>query len=463
MKILTGIYKDYDGEIELKRKKVKFDSPIDAQINGISMIHQELSLIDSLNVVDNIFLGRECVSNTRFIDKKIQKEQAKNILDSLGVNLDFNKPIGDYPVSIQQMIEIAKALTFNSDIVVMDEPTSALSKPEVEQLFKIIEEMKSEGKAIVYISHKMNEIYKLADTIAVLRDGNFIGKEVKENLPESKLISWIIGRELSQQFPHREPSVGRTVLKVENYSVSDPYGVKNKVVDSVSMSVSEGEIVGIMGLEGSGSHEFLLSLFGSYGKNKTGKITLCDNDYMPINPAHGIKNKIALLTNDRKSNGLVLGMSIENNISMASIKKISPNGWLNEAIERETSSKYQDEMNIKYSSSKQAVSELSGGNQQKVVLAKWIESMPKVLFLDDPTRGVDVGAKKEIYQLMNKWTARGLGIVLLSSELPEIMAMSDRFIVMHRGKVTAKFEKLEATQEKLLQAAMGKNFEGVLQ
>ena len=458
MKILTGVHNNFEGDIELKGNKVSFSSPVEAQKSGISIIHQELSIIQSLNVVDNIFLGREKCSAFNWVYRKEQRDLAKKILDKLGLDVDLDVPVGTYPVSIQQMIEIAKALAFDADIVVMDEPTSALSKPEVEQLFKIIEQLKSEGKGVIYISHKMNEIYRIADTIEVLRDGKFIGKETKENLPENKLISWIIGRELTQQFPERRPKLGHEVLRVEGFCVPDPQGMRSNVVEDVSFAVKKGEILGVVGLEGSGNHELLLGLFGAFGKTTSGSVTLNGTQYRVTSPAHAINNNIALLTNDRKNNGLVLGMSIENNISMASLSNFSTHGWLDHDKELDVALQHQSDMNIKFTSVKQPVSDLSGGNQQKVVLAKWLESTPDILFLDDPTRGVDVGAKKEIYELMNRWTEQGMTIVLLSSELPEIMAMSDRFIVMHRGKVTARFEKSEATQENVLQAAMGKKF-----
>jgi len=456
MKILSGVHTEYGGELFINGKPVRFTSPSDAALNGISMIHQELSVIPGMNVVDNIFLGREETRGGIWMNHRKQQKHAEAILKQLGIHLDLSEPVGTYPISIQQMVEIAKALAFDSRIIVMDEPTSALNRPEVERLFHLIDDLRSKGCGIVYISHKMDEIYKIADRITVLRDGLYVGTETKDRLPEQDLVKRMVGRELTQQFPKRTTTPGETCFEVRNFSVQDPTGFTGKVVDEVSFSLKKGEILGIGGLEGAGNHELFAALFGSYGKLPA-DITLNGEKFQIKNASHSISKGLAFLTNDRKGNGLVLNMSITRNTTLASIPGYSPNLFMQPVKERAAAEKHSRDMNTRLTSLSQPVSDLSGGNQQKVVLAKWLETRPRVLLLDEPTRGVDVGAKKEIYDLMNQWTDQGISILLITSEMPELIAMSDRIIVMHRGRITAGLNKEDATQEAVLQAAMGRN------
>ncbi len=454
IKILAGVHTDHTGQINVGEQPVRFKSVHEAAAKGISVIHQELSLVGPMTVADNIFLGREKTTGL-CLDKNSMKEKAAQLLADLGLDVDVAGKVEDYPISIQQMIEICKALAFDCRIIVMDEPTSALTDPEVEKLFGIIEQLKSKGCGIIYISHKMEEIYRIADRITVLRDGQHIGTENASQLSSDRLIKWMVGRELNQQFPHHTAKPGKPRLEVRNFSVPNPGGRTEWAVDNISLSVRGGEIVGLAGLQGSGNSQLLNGIFGTYGKNTRGRVEIDGEKFLPTAPKKAIEHGIALLTNDRKANGLVMQMSIVHNATMASLKKFSPANWLQPKQELAAAAKQTESLKLKAKSLTQPVSSLSGGNQQKVVMAKWIETCPKILLLDEPTRGVDIGAKHEIYELMNKWTSQGIAIVLITSEMPELLAMSDRIIVMHRGKITAEFSHQNATQEKILNAAMG--------
>jgi len=460
IKILCGVHTEYDGTIELEGNTVRFSSPQDATSYGITAIHQELSLVPSMNVADNIFLGRERVGGFGLVDFSSQESACCDVLDKLGVDVDIRRNIEEYPISLQQMIEIAKALMIDAKIIVMDEPTSALTEPEVVRLFNTIINLKAQGRSIIYITHKMEEIYRIGNRITVLRDGHYIGTASTSELSRQELIRWMVGRDVSNQFPNRVENVGDIRLRVEHFALPDA-SRQRMLVDDVSFSVKSGEILGIAGLQGSGASELLNGIFGSFGNIPEGKIFLEDELFEVISPRHSINQGIALLTNDRKTSGLVLGMTIPENITLASVPRYSPSYWLQKRWEINCAEQHQKELNIKAARLSMEVSELSGGNQQKVVLAKCIETEPKVLLLDEPTRGIDVASKHEIYELMNKWTSNGCAIVLITSEMPELLALSDRIIVMHRGRITAEFERNEATQEKILHFAMGLKEESI--
>ncbi len=460
MKILGGVYPDYSGTIELGQKPVRFKSVQDSAGGGISIIYQELSLVGSLSVYENIFLGRE---RHRFswIERTGMKNEARRLLAELGLCMDVETAVEDLPIGQQQMVEIAKALSYQAHVIVMDEPTSALTEPEVKKLFEIIARLKQKGCGIVYISHKMEEIYQIADRITVLRDGRYIGTETAENLPADKLIHWMVGRQLNQQFPRHQSRLGDVRLDVSNLTVAGEAGNPIPLVDGVSLHVRAGEIVGLAGLQGSGNSQLLHGLFGTFGKRVSGSLKI-DGRPVPItHPAGSIQRGLALLTNDRKSTGLVLGRDIVENASLACLPKFSPAGWLRPKAEKRAVSQTLQQLRLKAESLSQPVESLSGGNQQKVVLAKWIQTDPRVLLLDEPTRGVDVGAKQEIYELMNQWTQAGIAIILITSEMPELLAMSDRILVMHRGHITAEFESGQATQETILSAALGETTKGM--
>jgi len=457
IKILGGVHTDYTGEVYVGSKLVRFKSVHEAADKGISVIHQELSLVGQMTVAENIFLGREETAGWRMgvLKKKAMIEEAGKLLNGLGVDVDVARRVEDYPLGVQQMIEICKAMAIQCRIIVMDEPTSALTEPEVEKLFAIIKRLKSKGCGIIYISHKMDEIFRIADRITVLRDGRYVATAKRAEISRDKLVQWMVGRKLNQQFPRHVARLGKDRLSVSGFSVTKTRGKSVPTVDNVSFSVKAGEILGVAGLQGSGNSELLNGIFGTYGKTVRGQVKIDGQSFRPGSPKKAIRRRIALLTNDRKENGLVMEMTVAQNVTLAALRKFSPGQWLRPKQEIAAVSRNVESLKLKAAGIGQMVSSLSGGNQQKIVMAKWIETEPKVLLLDEPTRGVDVGAKHEIYELMNNWTDKGIAIVLITSEMPELLAMSDRIIVMHRGKITAEFLRQEATQEKILNAAMG--------
>ncbi len=457
VKILAGVHTDYEGQIDLEGQSVRFKSPNDASMHGISAIHQEMSMVNTMSVSDNIFLGRERTKKNIWMDYRAQSQKADELLAQLNLTIDLSLPVEDYPLSMRQMFEIAKALVHESKIIIMDEPTSALNEMEALQLFRIIGELKQRGKAVIYITHRLEEIYEIGDRITVLRDGRHVGTSPIDDLPPDELIQWMVGRTISQQFPKRTQEVGKNRLIMKNFYVPDPSGSKLWAVEDVSLDMKEGEILGLAGLQGSGKSELLNGLFGTYGKTVRGEVWLEDRSIRIRSPKHSIESGIVLLTNNRKDTGIIPEMNIVQNITIASLGSFSAMGWMQNQKEEEAAKKQASDLDIRAHSLGQEIATLSGGNQQKVMLARWLETKPKVLLLDEPTRGVDVSAKHDIYELMNVWTSLGISILLITSELPELLAMADRIVVMHRGRIAAEFSAEEATQENIIQAAMGEN------
>ncbi|NNM88340.1 MAG: sugar ABC transporter ATP-binding protein [Phycisphaerae bacterium] len=456
VKILAGVYSDYAGAMEIGGKPVRLKSPVAAVSRGISVIHQELSLVPSMTVADNIFLGR-FDHRGGFVRDQIQRRQTAELLARLGVQAKPQDLVGELPIATRHLIEIVKAMSRNSRVIVMDEPTSALNRPEAQKLFSLIRYLKARGCGIVYISHKMDEIEQLADRITVLRDGEFIGSVTAAELPIPKLIQWMVGRPVEQQFPRHAQKVGDERLRLDGFTVADPRGGGHKpLVDHIDMSVRQGEILGLAGLEGSGNSHLLLGLFGACGKRATGRVSIDGRSVIIQRPRQAIGHGLALLTNDRKATGLIPSLSIIANITLAHLKEFSTAGWRRPARERKAAADSAQALHLRAASLSMDVGKLSGGNQQKVVMAKWMHTHPRVLLLDEPTRGVDIGAKREIYDLMNRWTAAGISIILITSEMPELLAMSDRILVMHRGRITGEFARGNATPEAILQAAMGR-------
>ncbi len=455
IKILAGVHTDFDGNIRLNGQPMRFKSPHDAALCGISTIHQEMSLIEAMTVADNIFLGREQTHLNVWMNFRAQRKKSHQLMKQLGLDVDLALPVEEYPLSIRQMIEIAKALAYEARIIIMDEPTSSLNDLEVERLFQIVQDLREKKYGIIYISHRMEEIYEIGDRISVLRDGKLIGTANASDLSHQELVRWMVGREISQQFPDRMPADGPERLRVENLYLPDPAESKKWAVEDISLCLHEGEILGLEGLRGSGKSELFNGLFGAYGKVVKGKVLLDGKPYKIRSTIQSIKQGLVLLTNDRKGSGLVPTMDVIRNISLSSMPQYSPWGWIQTQKEKKAAQNHVETFGIKALSMFQEVDTLSGGNQQKVILAKWLETRPRVLLLDEPTLGVDVGAKHDIYLLMNQWTEQGLAILLITSELPELLAMSDRIIVMHRGRITAEFKKEEATQENIIRAAMG--------
>ena len=407
-----------------------------------------------MTISDNIFLGREIVRLGGRVDFGAQHRQALDLLARFGIEVSLSKRLEEYPVSVRQMIEIAKALAQDARIIVMDEPTSALNDVEAERLFQFIGDLKRSGCGIVYITHRMEEIFRIGDRISVLRDGRLIGCAPLSDLGQDRLINWMVGRDLDRQFPPRRPTLGGLSLEVKDLCLADPSGARSLLVEGVGFELRQGEILGFAGLQGSGKSELFHGIFGTWGRPSAGRILLDGEPFLPRNPGNSIGRGLALLTNDRKGTGLIPPLSVSQNISLASLPAFSPYGWVSRRRVRDAAERNFRFFNIKARSFEQEVGTLSGGNQQKVVLAKWLETNPKVLLLDEPTIGVDVGAKQEIYGLMNDWTSRGIGILLITSELPELLAMSDRILVMHRGRISAEFPAAEATQERVIKAAM---------
>lgn len=452
IKILCGVHTEFDGTIEIAGQPVRPQSPLDAARLGVSVIFQELSLVPSMTVADNIFLGR-ALTRLGWIEERAQREQARQLLERLGIAIDVRRRVEELPISQQQLVEIAKALARDVRVIVMDEPTSALNAPEVNTLFNLVCGLKARGCGIVYITHKMEEIERIADRITVLRDGRHVGTAPANELPPRNLIAWMVGREVEEQYPRHAWKPGEERLRLEEFSVPSPRG--GWAVNSVSLTAHAGEIVGVAGLQGSGNSELFYGLFGARGSNVRGRALLNGRPLRIASPGNSIQQGVALLTNDRKATGLVLPLSIIANATLADLRRLSPGGWRRPGRERHATATLGKTLSLRAASLDLEVGALSGGNQQKVALGKWLQTAPQLLLLDEPTRGVDVGAKREIYQLLNDLTARGMTILLITSELPELLALSHRIVVMHRGRLTAEFMAAEATPENILEAAMG--------
>ncbi len=462
IKILAGVYTDYQGEIELEGRPVRFASPHDSARRGISVIHQEMSLVGSLPVVDNIFLGREMkrrFSAGLFIDHAGQTGKARELCANLGLDVNLSREADEYPLSVKNQIEIAKALAFDARILIMDEPTSALTEPEVARLFRVIADLKKRGKAILYITHRMEEIYRIADRITVLRDGRWVGTAPAGELQGTELIRWMIGRELTADYQGEGPAAGAERLRVEHFSVAPPGASATQaerwLVRDVSFTVSAGEVLGIAGLQGSGNGALLAGLFGAWPKACKGNVYIDGEPFVPRSPRASIRQGLAHVTSDRKGAGLILDFDVAQNISLASLEAVSPGGFLRKKKEAEMAARQVQSLSIRGATLTREVQRLSGGNQQKVLLGKWIETKPRVFLLDEPTRGIDVGAKQEIYELIRRWQAAGIAIVLITSELQELIRLADRILVMHRGQISGEFPRTQANQEKVLRAAMG--------
>ncbi|EOD01779.1 ribose ABC transporter ATP-binding protein RbsA [Caldisalinibacter kiritimatiensis] len=447
MKILSGVYKKDVGKIIYEGKEVEFKTPKESQEKGISIIHQELNLIPELTIGENIFLGREPLTSFRKIDWDKLYKDSKELLNRLGVDEDPRKPVSELSIGQQQMVEIAKALSLNAKIIIMDEPTDALTDKETESLFKVINELKNEGRSIIYISHRLNEIFEICDDVTVLRDGEFIGENSINELNEDKIIEMMVGRKLTEQFPRVDVEKGDVVLKVKELS--------NDYVKNINFTLRRGEILGISGLMGAGRTELAKTIFGAL-KKESGEIYLEGKEININSPKDALKEGIAYVSEDRKSEGLILGLSVAENMSISSLKQLT--GFLGK-IDRNKEKKevegYVDKISIKTPSIEQKIKNLSGGNQQKVAIAKSLMTSPKVLILDEPTRGVDVGAKKEIYDIINKFKKEGMSIIMISSEIQEILGMSDRILVMHDGEITGELDIDNASQETIMKHAVG--------
>ena len=447
MKILTGVYTKDAGTVLVDGVEVNYKNPQEAEKAGIVFIYQEINSLFDLTVEENLFMGKEITKGFGICDKKAMRAKAQEVMDRLGVSIPIDAVMGDLSVGQQQMVEICKALMVDAKVLIMDEPTAALTQSETEVLFEVMKGLVEKGVSIVYISHRMEEIFELCDRITILRDGSYIGTEYIKDITMDDVVKMMIGREIGERFPQRDVTLGEEVIRVEN--LSHPRYFKD-----VNFSVRAGEVLGVSGLMGAGRTEVMHAIFGNMPE-ATGKIFIDGKEVSITNPREAIAAGIGFITEDRKTEGLLLEKPISDNIEVANLKKVSIRNILNPKKQVELVKKGIEEFRIKCFGPQHECHNLSGGNQQKVVLAKWIYTEPKILILDEPTRGVDIGAKKEIYSVINDLAAKGVAVILVSSELPEVLGMSDRIMVVHEGHVTGIIDAATADQEKVMTLATG--------
>jgi len=464
MKVLSGVYQHgtYFGDILFNGKLCEFKDIKSSEHLGIVIIHQELALIPFLSIAENIFLGNEQNKNG-VIDWNETIRLTKELLKRVGLNESPNTLIANIGVGKQQLVEIAKALSKEVKLLILDEPTSALNEADSDNLLKLIMELKNHGITSIMISHKLNEIKKISDSITILRDGATIETldTHKDNITEDRIIKGMVGRDLVNRYPKREPKIGNTIFEVKNWNVYHPVMVDRKVSDNVNINIHKGEVVGIAGLMGAGRTELAMSIFGkSYGKKISGQVFINGVEVHLKNVNKAIESGLAYVTEDRKEYGLILIDHIKGNTTLANLKKISKSGVINENEEILAAEDLRKRLNIKCSGILQKAGNLSGGNQQKVILAKWIFAEPEVLILDEPTRGIDVGAKYEIYTIINKLVAEQKGVMVISSELPELLGICDRIYVMNQGKILGELSAKEASQEKIMKMILNQGQEG---
>jgi len=454
MKIVSGVHTEFEGNVYLNNERINFKNPKHAAENGVVIIHQELNLIPHLSVAENLFLGLEITNKTGLLDYATMHKKTSELLGKLQLEINPATPLNQLRVGQQQLVEIARALLLESKVLIMDEPTSAISDHEVELLFNIINDLKEKGVAIVYISHKLNELFEIADRFEVLRDGENAGSGKMQNTSHDELIQMMVGRDIKGIFKKEEIKDGEEILRVENLSFINPENKKDFLVKNVSFSLKKGEILGISGLMGAGRTEVLEVIFGVFPKYVSGEIFIEGRKQNIRNVGDAISAGIALVPEDRKIQGLILNMNVAKNTSLANLSEISEFGFISKKKEVELSNEFRKKLKTQVPSENIEVQKLSGGNQQKVVIAKWLATNPKILLLDEPTRGIDVGAKTEIYNLINNLASQGMGIIMVSSELPEVLALSDNILVLSESKLTGRFAREEATEEKIMKAAL---------
>ena len=458
MKVLSGVYPfgAYGGDILIDGEAKHFHNIRQAEDAGIAIIFQELSLVKELTVAENIFLGQEPSSFGVINWSEVYSRSAK-LLKELKLPLDPRTQVGRLGIGQQQLVEIAKALSHKANILVLDEPTAALAESEVETLFAILEDLRSRGVGMIYISHKLDEVFAMSDRITVLRDGRTVGTDNTSALNKDKVISLMVGRDVGDIFPETTHDLGDIALEVRNLTAFDPDVPGKKLVDDVSFNVRRGEVLGIAGLMGAGRSESLMSIFGAWRGHHSGEIFVDGKKVDVSSPADAIEHGIGFVTEDRKRFGLILDQTILDNSTLAGLRRISGAFLTHRSRETVATQRVMRSLRVKAASPLTVTGTLSGGNQQKVVLGKWLLTEPKVLFLDEPTRGIDVGSKQEIYAEINKLAASGVAIVMVSSELPEVLGLADRILVLHEGRLTGEFMKTEATPEKVMVAATGES------
>lgn len=454
MKVLSGLYPhgNYDGKIMYNGEESKYKDMNDSEADGIVIIHQELALSPYLSIKENIFLGNEQAKNG-IIDWNTTDTKATNLLKTVGLNLDPNTIISEISVGQQQLVEIAKAFSKTVKLLILDEPTASLNEQESQNLLELLEEFRHQGITSIIISHKLNEVTQIADSITILRDGKTIQtldnehKDIDENI----IVKGMVGRELTNRYPERDPNIGEVLFEVKDWTVHHPTDKTEVVLDNIDFNIRKGEIVGIAGLMGAGRTEFAMSMFGkSYGSNITGSMHMHDKVITANDVSEAIDNGLAYVSEDRKDLGLDLLMTVKKNISLANLHGVADKGVIDFDKEVQIAEDYRTKMNIKTSSIETNVSNLSGGNQQKVVISKWLYTEPEVLFLDEPTRGIDVGAKYEIYTIIEEMSQQGKAVCIISSELPELLGMCDRIYTMNDGKITGEVLRKDANQEILM-------------
>lgn len=449
MKILSGVYQKDEGEIFIKGSEVEIKNVKEAEKLGISIIHQELSVLPNLTVAENLFLGNEKINKiTKKLDRKTMNSMCKEYLKQIGSNVDPNEYVKNISIGEMQMLEIVKSISKNSNVIVMDEPTTALTDTETENLFKVVEMLKEKNIAIIYISHRLDEIFAICDRINVLRDGKYVGEVKVNDVTKEDLITMMVGRKMEEQYPYKKPTNITTILKLKDICLDG-------VLKSINLEVRGGEILGMSGLMGAGRTEVAKVIFGEY-KKTSGSIEINGKEVNINCPKDAINNGIAYLSEDRKKEGLILPLSVKENMTLASLDKFENKIFsISKTDEKNTVEEHIKKLSIKTPNQDQLIKNLSGGNQQKVIIAKWLIQSPKVLIIDEPTKGIDVGAKKEIYDVLNALKAEGKAVIMISSDMPEVLGISDRVVVMHEGKITGELNRKEATQESIMKLAIG--------
>lgn len=446
IKVISGAIRPNGGSIIYEGKPYEYMTPSLSKKLGIGVVYQEFNLVPELSVAENIFLGNKLTSGS-VINRKLMNQKAKELMDSFGIDIDVTVPVRTLTVAYQQLVEITKTISNNVKVLIMDEPSAPLTNREITALFEIIRKLKERGTAIIYISHRMEEIFEIADRVTIMRDGEYVDTRLVSETTNSELIRLMVGRNLDEQYPAVDKQIGETVLEVKHLCTQ-------ALLKDVGFSVRKGEVLGLAGLVGAGRTETARAIFGA-DPVTSGEVWIDGKQVHIKCPKDAIKNGIALIPEDRKRHGVLLDMSIRDNISFIAVKDISTASVINSGKDRRMSEKYIDRLQIKCPTMEQLTKNLSGGNQQKVVLAKSLAANSRIIIFDEPTRGIDVGAKKEIYDLINQLASQGMAIIMISSEMPELLGMSDRIIVMHEGEVTGELSKEEATQVRILELASG--------
>ena len=446
MKIIAGIYKPDHGDFFLRGQPIRLNNPLDALDNGIAMIHQELNLMPHMTVAENVWIRREPKNRFGFVDHHELRRQTQSLFDRLGIDLDPNERVGRLSVANRQMVEIAKAVSYESDVLIMDEPTSALTEREVDHLFRIIRTLRDSGKGIIYITHKMNELFEIADEVSIFRDGRHIATKASDQLTRDEVIRMMVGREISQMFPKQPAVIGEVVLSVRDLCL-------NGVFEDVSFDLRSGEILGIAGLVGAGRSNIAETIFGVTPAT-SGTIKIMGKDVVVSSPGVAMANGLAFLTEDRKDSGCFLLLDIQENMQIAALRSsYVRKGFVEQEVLSRECVSMKDALRVKTPSMGERIMNLSGGNQQKVLIGRWLLTKPRVLILDEPTRGIDVGAKAEIHRMISTLAGEGVAIIMISSELPEILGMSDRIVTVRQGRVSGVLDRAEADQVKIMELA----------